>query len=279
MSTSASTIYAAPRTVASVTDCFFYHTMDIPGHGHAEGLFDLRAGVRPYLGMVNVANKRVLEVGTASGFLCFHMEREGAEVVAYDLSPDYAWDVVPFAGRPPDRPLEERKRRIQQINNAYWLCHRAYESRARVVYGTVYGIPELIGPVDIATFGCVLLHLRDPFLALQSALRLTRETVIVTELLPWWQRQITGSVVGPRTMERVERLWEGTLGRFSPPHQAFLPDYRRGLPNETWWVLGPRVLKAFLGVLGFEDTHVSYHWQRTSGKRQMLCTVVGRRTR
>ena len=47
----------------------------------------------------------------------------------------------------------------------------------------VYRIPEQIGPVDVAVYGSIPLHLRDPFLALQSGLKLTREAVIVSELL------------------------------------------------------------------------------------------------
>ena len=41
--------------------------------------------------------KRVLDVGTSSGFLCFEMERRGAEVVAFDLSDEFDGDAVPFA--------------------------------------------------------------------------------------------------------------------------------------------------------------------------------------
>lgn len=59
--------------------------MDIPGYGGVEGEWDLRKGVKEYLGNVDFKGKRVLEIGTASGFLCFYMEGQGAEVVAYDL--------------------------------------------------------------------------------------------------------------------------------------------------------------------------------------------------
>ena len=68
-----------------------------PGYGLVEGPWDLRGGVDDYLGGVDLRDKRVLEVGTASGFLCFTMEGRGAEVVAYDLSDKQSWDVVPYA--------------------------------------------------------------------------------------------------------------------------------------------------------------------------------------
>src|SRR6201998_1346257 len=90
-------IYATPRTITNIDECFFYHTMDIPGYGHVEGQWDLREGIREYLGAVDLKGKRVLEIGTASGFVCFYMESQGAEVVAYDLSEEHIWDLVPFS--------------------------------------------------------------------------------------------------------------------------------------------------------------------------------------
>ena len=90
-------VYAEPRTVTDLEDCYFYHSMEIPGYGLVEGPWDLRGGVDDYLGGVDLRDKRVLEVGTASGFLCFTMEGRGADVVAYDLSDEQSWDVVPYA--------------------------------------------------------------------------------------------------------------------------------------------------------------------------------------
>jgi len=71
-------VYAPPRTVTDLNDCYFYHTVDVPGVGRVTGEWDLRAGVREYLGSVPFAGKRVLEIGPASGFLSFFMEREGS---------------------------------------------------------------------------------------------------------------------------------------------------------------------------------------------------------
>src|SRR4051794_27566355 len=88
--------YATPRVVTDVAECAFYHTMDIPGHGHVRGDWDLAPNVAAYLGQVDFAGKRVLEVGTADGYLGFEMEARGAEVVCYDLSEQQLWDLVPF---------------------------------------------------------------------------------------------------------------------------------------------------------------------------------------
>jgi hypothetical protein len=45
-------IHATPRLITDINECGFYHTMDIPGYGVVKGLFDLREGVREYLGNV-----------------------------------------------------------------------------------------------------------------------------------------------------------------------------------------------------------------------------------
>jgi SAM-dependent methyltransferase len=236
--------------VDDLSQCVFYHFMDLPGIGEVDGQWDIRGSEGEYLGGVHLTGKRVLEIGTASGHLCFWMERQGAEVVAYDLSEDFDWDVVPFARRGHTLSLAHRKAGYRRMNNAWWLAHRLFSSQARVVYGSVYQIPDSIGPVDIATFSSVLLHLRDPFSALEQALRLTRETVVVTDrLMP---------LKGP-TME-------------------FVPDHREQEWNGTWWWLAPAAIERFVALLGFESTEVKYHKQRHLSGEIDLYSVVGHRT-
>jgi hypothetical protein len=174
-------IYATPKETINMSDCHFYHTVDIPGHGLVQGEWDLRDGVREYLGSVDFKGKRILEIGTASGFLCFWMESQGAKVIAYNISENQSWDLVPFAQYDYKQLKVAHREHVRRINNAFWFCHKAFKSKARMVYGTVSSVPEEIGMVDISTFGCVLLHLQNPFVALQNVLRFTRETVIITE--------------------------------------------------------------------------------------------------
>ena len=181
MTDSSSELYATPLDVRNLDQCWFYHTTNLPGFGMVKGDWDLRAGINDYLGHVSFAGKRVLDVGTASGFLCFHAEKAGADVIAYDLAPHMQWDVVPFGGGVADSDSAERFHSITSINNSFWLSHRAMASKARMVHGSIYSIPAEIGPVDICLFGSILLHLRDPFLALQNGCRLTKETVVVTD--------------------------------------------------------------------------------------------------
>ena len=123
-----SSVYAEPRTVTDLEECYFYHSMEIPGYGLVEGPWDLRGGVDDYLGNVDLNGKRVLEVGTASGFLCFTMEGRGADVVAYDLSDEQSWDVVPYAQYDHASFDTERREHLRKLNTSWWLAHGAFES-------------------------------------------------------------------------------------------------------------------------------------------------------
>lgn len=248
-------IYEEPRKVEDIDDCYFYHTIDIPGYGTMEGNWDLRKGLNEYLGRVDFLGKRVLDVGTANGILCFEMEKKGAEVVAFDLSRDAEWDMVPFAKWKEYKAIsKERRSIVDRLNNAYWFCHERLDSKAKVVYGNVYSIPEETGPVDVAVYGSILLHLRDPFLALQNGARLTRETIIITE------------------------VHRGLTQNSSGPFMQFLPDAASVEPKDVWWDLRPEVIVRMIGVLGFENAEVIFHKQLYEGKENQLYTVVGRRT-
>ena len=75
-------LYEPPRSVSSVDQCNFYHSTDILGVGLVEGQWDLRAGCGDYLGGYDFTGKRVLEIGPATGFLTFQVEKTAREVVA-----------------------------------------------------------------------------------------------------------------------------------------------------------------------------------------------------
>ena len=252
--------YAAPMGVSDIAECYYYHTMDVPGHGLVTGEWDLRAGVDDYLGHEDVAGKRALEIGTASGFMCFEMERRGAEVVAYDLSSAHAWDVVPYGALDMPQELARRREHIMRLNKSWWFNHRAFGSRANVVYGTVYAIPPSIGPVDLCTFGAILLHVRDPFLALQNAAALRPATIVVTELA---RRRSPLSVLSRPS------------GRRSP---LFLPNAAKGEPRDAWWSFTPESVSNMLAILGYRTDRVVRHAQLYANRRTPMFTVVARRT-
>jgi SAM-dependent methyltransferase len=257
-----SSLYATPREVRSKDDCYFYHSMDLPGIGEVAGEWDIRGRESDYLGGVSFRGKRVLEMGTASGALCFHMEREGAEVVAYDLSPEQSWDIVPYWGMGKEKLeslIAERRAAIGKLNNGFWLAHKALGSRAKVVYGAVYDVPEAIGAVDIVTFTSILLHVRDPFLAMHRASRLARETIVVTEKI------------------REKKLAFEAIERLGLPYARFLPDAKTQSPWETWWSLTPQIVRNFVRVLGFPNTKTRYFDTPSKWGTEKMFAVVATR--
>ena len=125
-------IFAAPLNVEDVADCYFYHTMELPGYGVINGDWDLRRELDDYLGNVGFAGQRVLEIGPASGFLTFEMEKRGADVVSIEVTTDHSWDFVPYPAFRLEEVLGPRQIVMQELKNSYWLSHAAHHCKARV---------------------------------------------------------------------------------------------------------------------------------------------------
>ena len=120
-------LFASPKPDLTLEDCDFYHTVEIPGHGVMHGEWDLRNRVDAYLGNFPFSGKRVLEIGPASGFLTFEMEKRGADVVCLEVPDEPGWDFVPY---PPKRLaviLSERAEHMRKVKNSYWFMHRLHE--------------------------------------------------------------------------------------------------------------------------------------------------------
>lgn len=218
--------YAEPLVIKNIQDCEFYHCMDVPGVGIVGDQWDLRDTIDDYLGNFDFAGKRALDVGTASGFLSFEMEKRGADVVSFDIDDGMHWNLVPHfqIQHEIDSILERRSRGIQKIKNGYWFTHEKLKSQAKVYYGDIYNLPEELGMFDVVVFGMILSHLRDPFQALYSASRLASETIIVTN----------------QAMKQ------------ETPIARFMPNPEDELLLSAWWAFSEGCLKNMLGVLGFE---------------------------
>ena len=152
----------------------------LPPHGFARSRkvgngWDLRKTVDDYLGHFDFRGKRVLDVGTASGFLTFEMEKRGAEVVSFDRGNVADWQLVPFGAKGFNTARMQANMGRSIRFATVWLAHRLLSSRARVYYGDIYNIPDKIGQFDVVFLGMVLPHLREPFYALAQTARLSSE--------------------------------------------------------------------------------------------------------
>ena len=218
-------------------DCSFYHSADLP-EGEVAGAWNLRGSESVYLGEIEVAGKRVLELGPASGGLTRWLEGQGAEVVCFDVGFDAAVDLLPVPGCDLARERSEAMRGegVAGVQNSWWYLRRRLQSKAKMAYGNIYALPGDLGRFDISVFGAILLHLRDPFSALAEAARITDDTIVVVDLIQGGLDSETES-----------------LARFDP---LVALEYRA-----IWWALSPGAVIAMLRRLGFGHTRVAYHKQ------------------
>jgi SAM-dependent methyltransferase len=246
-------LFEQPRYIDKLEDCYFYHTMDVPGFGLVRGHWDLRGRFEDYVGGVSVAGKSVLDVGAATGFLSFEAERLGASrVVSFDMSDVRQQAFVPFKGKLYYEDYESwvyyHTLTVEKWKNAYWLCHRLLGSKAEVYYGDIYALPAELGQFDVAIVGAVLEHLSDQVTALGSIARLTRETlVLVTPLI--------------HTDERIARFEP----RAERPEQDF-----------TWWTYSVGLYREVLALLGFRVERIVYsnYYHEYEGRFEQRPTVV-----
>lgn len=250
---------AAAREAITADDCRFYHTFGLPDGEVVPGAWDLRGGEDAYLGGVALADKRVIEFGPSSGYLTFYMEGRGAEVVGFDAGFTAVIDLLPIQGWDMYVSKTTHMHMISRFQNTWWLMHRKLASRAKMVYGNIYSLPGDIGTFDVATFGNILLHLRDPFGALVQAAARTRSTLIVSESL------------------------NSAASDSDRPVMLFDPV---GGENPTnWWTLSPGAVMRMVERLGFTRTRLTYHSQKhhvghdlsVSAADIAMFTVVGER--
>ena len=229
---------AARRAGLERDDCFFYHYSELPDGEVVPGAWDLRGQEEVYLGHADMAGRRVLELGPATGHLTWWMEAQGADVVAFEAGFDVTIDLLPVPGRDLDRDRLEAMRGegVAAVQNSWWYLHRELKSQAKMVYGDIYQLPADLGRFDAAVFGAILLHLRDPFSALAQAAAITDEALVVVDLIQG----------GLDT--------EDSLLRFDPLAR---PEHRT-----NWWALSPAAVVAMVRRLGFGRTRVERHRQR-----------------
>ncbi len=240
--------FQEPIFVESPQDCFFYHTMELPQFGLQTGHWDLRNDIENYLGHQSFQGKTVIDVGTASGFLCFEMEKRGADVIAFDRTLSDSTDdagLIPFHnyearfGRSMAQTIAHRQKAQKDLQRSFWLSHRLLQSKARLYCGNAYSAPDDIGQIDYCFFGCILLHLRDPLLALSSFAGITREKIIITD-----------------NREHIGILNETPV--------MFLRANDNDLTNPgTWWYLSPVLLEQYLAILGFKKFLLTFHKARS----------------
>ncbi len=199
----------------------WYHTLDLGSGVVTEGMFDLRRLVDRYGLPDDLTGRRVLDVGTFDGFWAFEMERRGAQVVALDVDRIQELDWPPRL-----RPGEDGPR-----GHTFAVAYEALQSTVERVSCSIYeATAERVGgPFDLVFCGSVLIHLRDPMLALERMAGLCQGKLVLAE----------------EHTRRLGLLLSGESARFTG-----------NSPWSTWWIPTAQTWLAMVYCAGFEDARV-----------------------
>jgi tRNA (mo5U34)-methyltransferase len=205
---------------AQVAGVRWYHTLELAPGVTTPGLFDHRPYVRQYGLPDDLSGVRALDVGALDGFWSFELERRGAAVTALDVErpEDLDWPPRLRAGAAGESPR----------GAAFEIAARALGSAVRRVALSVYdATPEhLGGRFDLVFCGSVLIHLRDPMLALERMAALCQGRLVLAE--------------------EYSRRLEWLPG----PGAA---EFRGESPWMTWWRPSSRAWVSMVRCAGFED--------------------------
>ncbi len=183
----------------------------------------------------SLAGKRCLDVGTASGFWAFEMERRGAaEVVAIDVDDATRWDWQ----RPSALADADADAGRGYVRRGFELAREALGSNVSWRELSVYDVTEDEpgGRFDFIFCGNLLLHLRDPVGALRRLRGITSGSLLSLEPVA-----LLSTLVRPR--RPVAQLWHGDDAR--------------------WWTPNAAAHRRWTEAAGFEVEHASQlHRQR-----------------
>jgi tRNA (mo5U34)-methyltransferase len=211
--------------MTTVADIAWYHTLELPGGVVTSGYVDTRACV-PRLPFPDLNGRRCLDVGTMNGFWAFELERRGAKsVVTIDVDDlrQLDWPARVRLADPGGGYIEagERERTVAGFELARHALGSGVERRAVNVYELS---PDVVGTFDFVFVGSILLHLRDPVLALERVRSVCGDEAVIFEAIDF-----TGTVLSPRV-----------------PRAAF--DGHR----VWWWTPNAAALRRMIESAGFE---------------------------
>jgi O-methyltransferase len=221
------------RENVRLEDGHWYHEVPCTDGRRVRGAWDLIGGEEHYLGGFDPAGQRILEFGPASGYLTMYLEQHGAEVVAFEAGLDSSIDLITDDTRDLGSMRCNAMRFIGEVNNSWWWVKHHHDLKARIAYGSIYALPEL-GRFDVSFFGAILLHLRDPYLALKQAADRTCHHIVIADVVP----------SGPG-------VWTDPSSRFNPAS---------GDPT-SWWLHAPAALARMVETLGFRSIELTRHEQ------------------
>ena len=159
----------------------WYHTIELRPGLTTPGWFDTRPALEAVRFPARLDGRRVLDVGTFDGFWAFEMERRGAaEVVAVDLLDPRKWD-WPYGS---DDAVVREMDTMKAAGTGFDLAAAMLDSAVKRLELSVYDLDTaVVGEFDFAYVGSLLLHLRDPVLALERVRSVVRGEVLIVDAI------------------------------------------------------------------------------------------------
>jgi tRNA (mo5U34)-methyltransferase len=213
----------ARQIIERVAPLEWYHSIDL-GHGVVTpGFVDHRDQLPYYQLPASLQGMRCLDVATYDGYWAFEMERRGAaEVMALDVARWADCDV-------PRVILDDviRMSADKKTGAGFAIAHELLGSHVRREICNVYDLsPERQGTFDLVLISDLLLHLRNPQLALERAFSVCRGTLVVAD------------------------VYHPLLERYG---DVCLTEFCADIPSDTWWRPNTNTLKAMMRRAGFEE--------------------------
>ena len=169
----------ARKIVDRIKGLTWYHTIDL-GHGvETPGFADHRRQLPMYGLPDSLAGKRCLDIATFDGFFAFEFEKRGAdEVVAIDIPKKADVDCPRWLLRDP-----EGFDLTGTMGESFKVAHDILQSKVKRVEKSVYDLdPAVDGMFDLVFISDVLIHLRDPQLAIEPAYSVCKGELIVADV-------------------------------------------------------------------------------------------------
>ncbi len=211
---------------------FWYHTIDLGDGLISPGCYDYRATIQDFHFPSDLSGKKVLDIGSATGFFAFEFERRGAEVTSVELPSLLDLDVFP--GQTVDQSIRKIQRMMYPrkpggleqykqeftagelydylLEGPFRFCARLLGSKVRRVYSTIYDLSlEKLGApggFDLVFVGDVLVHTLDPFRALTALVPLCKNTLVLAQAMAELPGEVPAMIyVGGSDPEEDEISW------------------------------------------------------------------------
>jgi len=189
-----------------VSPYYWYHTMDLGEGLVTPGMHDYRETIPAFQFPQDMSGLAALDVGSATGFFAFELERRGAQVVSVELPSLEQLDrfpgqttamllkklaqmLEPIAAAQngsPAVPQSADQLYFSLLEGPFRFCHRRLHSRVSRCYSTVYDLTQKLAgkTFDWIFLGDILVHTIDPLRALAAVAPLCTGTLVLSQVIP-----------------------------------------------------------------------------------------------